>query len=89
MNYLSYIIPALSLLLSFYIFSKSNIKQDTTALTTVIIKLENINENITSIKSDLSILRQEQKEDHDKLIKIEQSINAAWRKIDELKEENK
>lgn len=84
MNYLSYIIPALSLLLSFYIFSKSNIKQDTTELTTVIIKLENINENITSIKSDLSILRQDQKEDHDKLIKIEQSINAAWKKIDGL-----
>lgn len=86
MNYLSYIIPALTLLLSFYIFLKSNIRQDTTALTTVIIKLENINENITSIKSDLSILRQEQKEDHDKLIKIEQSINAAWKKIDGLKQ---
>lgn len=84
MNYLSYIIPTLTLLLSFYIFLKSNIRQDTTALTTVIIKLENINENITSIKSDLSILRQEQKEDHDKLIKIEQSINAAWKKIDGL-----
>lgn len=84
MNYLSYIIPALSLLLSFYIFSKSNIKQDTTALTTVIIKLENINENITSIKSDLSIVRQDQKEDHDKLIKLEQSVNAAWKKIDGL-----
>jgi hypothetical protein len=86
MNYLSYIIPVLTLLLSFYIFLKSNIRQDTTALTTVIIKLENINENITSIKSDLSILRQEQKEDHDKLIKIEQSINAAWKKIDGLKQ---
>ena len=84
MNYLSYIIPTLSLLLSFYIFSKSNIKQDTTALTTVIIKLENINENITSIKSDLSIVRQDQKEDHDKLIKLEQSVNAAWKKIDGL-----
>jgi septal ring factor EnvC (AmiA/AmiB activator) len=85
MNYLSYIIPVLTLLLSFYIFLKSNIKQDTTALTTVIIKLENINENITSIKSDLSILRQDQREDHDRLIKLEQSINAAWKKIDELK----
>ena len=86
MNYLSYIIPILTLLLSFYIFLKSNIRQDTTALTTVIIKLENINENITSIKSDLSILRQEQKEDHDKLIKLEQSVNAAWKKIDKINE---
>ena len=86
MNYLSYIIPVLTLLLSFYIFLKSNIKQDTTALTTVIIKLENINENITSIKSDLSILRQDQKEDHDKLIKLEQSVNAAWKKIDKINE---
>lgn len=86
MNYLSYIIPMLTLLLSFYIFLKSNIRQDTTALTTVIIKLENINENITSIKSDLSILRQDQKEDHDKLIKIEQSVNAAWKKIDKINE---
>lgn len=86
MNYLSYVIPVLTLLLSFYIFLKSNIKQDTTALTTVIIKLENINENITSIKSDLSILRQDQKEDHDKLIKLEQSVNAAWKKIDKINE---
>lgn len=83
-QYLSYIIPSLSLLLSFYILLKNSIKQNTTELTTIIIKLENILENINNIKAEISILKAEQKEDHDKMIRIEQSITAAWKKIDEI-----
>jgi len=83
-QYLSYVIPGLSLLLSFYILLRSNIKQNTTELTTIIIKLENILENMNNIKAEISILKTEQKEDHDKMIRIEQSITAAWKKIDEI-----
>ncbi len=84
MNYLPYIISGLSLLLAWYSFSHNNTKQDTTELTTVIVKLENIGVGITDIKSEIAALRNDQRDDHDRLIKAEQSLATAWKRIDEL-----
>lgn len=84
MTYLPYLISALSLFLAWYSFSRGNTKQDTTELTTVIVKLENIGVGITDIKSEIAALRNDQKDDHDRLIKAEQSLTTAWKRIDEL-----
>ena len=86
MTYLPYIISALSLFLAWYSFYSNGTKQDTTELTTVIVKLENIGVGITDIKSEIAALRNDQKDDHDRLIKTEQSIATAWKRIDELKQ---
>lgn len=85
MDYAPIIISLASLALAFYTFlSKAN-KENTTELTTVIVKLENISGGITDIKSEIAALKDNQKDDHDRLIKVEASVATAWKRIDELK----
>lgn len=84
MEYVPLVISALSLLLAFYTYiSKAN-KDSTAELTTVIVKLESIGSGISDIKSEIASLKNDQKDDHDKLIKVESSLATAWKRIDEL-----
>lgn len=53
-------------------------------MTTVIVKLENIISGITDIKSEIASLKNDQKDDHDRLIRVESSINSAWKRINEI-----
>lgn len=86
MAYVPYLISFLSLLLAAYTFLNKNTKDSTTELTTVIVKLENIGAGITDIKSEIASMKNDQKEDHDRLIKLETSVTTAWKRIDEMKE---
>lgn len=86
MTYIPIAISLLSLLLAGYIFLHGSTKENTTELTTVIVKLESIGTGISDIKSELAHLKDDQKEDHDKLIKMESSLATAWKRIDEIKE---
>ncbi len=85
-NNYALLISALSLLLAFYTFLRKNNKEAVTELTTVIVKLENINSGVTDIKNEISTMKNEQKEDHDRLVRIETSLQSAWNAIDEIKE---
>lgn len=85
MEYIPYIISFLSLLLAAYTFLSKNNKENTTELTTVIVKLENIGTGITDIKSEIAGMKTDQKEDHDRLIKVEASVATMWKRYDELK----
>lgn len=85
-NNYALLISALSLLLAFYTFLRKNTKDNTTELTTVIVKLENINSGISDIKNEIGTMKAEQKEDHDRLVRIETSLQSAWNAIDEIKE---
>lgn len=85
MEYIPIIISFCSLLLAIYTFlSKAN-KESTTELTTVIVKLENISAGISDIKAEIAALKDDQKTDHDKLIKLESSLATAWKRIDEIR----
>ena len=85
MEYWPIIISAFSLLLAIYTFLHRNSKENTTELTTVIVKLENIGAGITDIKSEIASMKNDQKEDHDRLIKVEASVDTMWKRYDELK----
>lgn len=85
MEYVPYLISFLSLLLAAYTFLSKNNKENTTELTTVIVKLENIGAGITDIKSEIASMKDDQKEDHDRLIKVESSVATMWKRVDELK----
>lgn len=85
MQYIPYIISLLSLLLAAYSFASKNNKENTTELTTVIVKLENIGSGITDIKSEIASMKNDQKDDHDRLIKVEASVATMWKRYDELK----
>lgn len=86
MNYLPVIISFLSLLVAGYSFLSKTNKDNTTELTTVIVKLESIGTGIADIKAEIVNLKNDQKEDHDKIIKIESSLSTAWKRIDEMKD---
>lgn len=85
MEYVPYLISFFSLLLAVYTFLSKNNKENTTELTTVIVKLENIGAGITDIKSEIASMKDDQKEDHDRLIKLESSVTTMWKRVDELK----
>lgn len=85
MEYLPIVISIISLLFALYSWAIKNNKDNNTELTTVIVKLENIGAGITDIKSEIANMKNEQKEDHDRLIKLESSVNTMWKRLDEVR----
>lgn len=86
MEYIPYVISFLSLLLAAYTFLSNTNKENTTELTTVIVKLENIGAGITDIKAEIAGMKSDQKEDHDRLIKVEASVATMWKRMNEMKD---
>lgn len=84
MQYAPMIISAVSLFLAWYTFNHRENKDMTTELTTVIVKLENIGNGIADIKAEIASLKNDQKDDHDRLIRVEASLSTAWKRINEL-----
>lgn len=80
----SLFIATLAFLLSIYNTSKKNTKEDSTQIATLIVKLDKVSEDIHDMKRDLSDLRKSQQEQLERLIIVEQSLNTAWIRIDEL-----
>lgn len=85
------IISAASLITAVYVAisnSKKNDKQETKSdaseMTTVIVKLENIGNGITEIKSEMKTIKTDMKEDHDRIIRVEESAKQAHKRIDGL-----
>lgn len=87
MQYIPYLISVLSLLLAVYTFLSRNSKENTTELTTVIVKLENIGNGISDIKAEIANMKNDQKEDHDRLIQVESSLSSLWKQFNEYKKE--
>lgn len=70
-----------SLLVSIYTLISKNNKENTTELTTVIVKLENISGGIADIKAEMNTMKTDQKEDHDRLIQVESSVSTLWKQF--------
>lgn len=84
-EYIPIAISLVSLALTFYIYSTRTNTDNASEMTTVIVKLENIGSGISDIKSEIASLKNDQKDDHDRLIKVESSLATAWKRIDEIK----
>lgn len=56
--------------------NKSDVREDTTALTTVIVKLENIGNDINEIKNDLRDVKSDVKDHSMRIVKAEQQIKV-------------
>ena len=84
MNYLPIVISLCSLAFAIYSASTKNNKDETTAMTTVIVKLESLQSGISDIKAEIASLKDDQRSDHDNLIKLEASVKSAWKQIDKL-----
>ena len=82
---LSIVISVLSV--SFALYSgisnlKRNDKKDTAQLTTVIVKLENIGDGVSEIKSDMKNVKGEVQELRERLVAVEQSAKSAHHRLD-------
>ena len=84
MEYVPIAVSIISLLLAGYTFLSKNNKENTTELTTVIVSLDNIKSGIADIKAELNSIKSSQKEDHDKLIRVEESLKSAWKQINKI-----
>ena len=68
--------------------TKRNNKKDTTEdapqMATLITELKNIMDGISDIKKEITDIRNDVKEDRDKIIRIDESAKQAHKRIDEL-----
>lgn len=72
--------------------NKQDAKADSAALTTVIVKLENIGNDISEIKADLRDVKSDVKDHSARLVKVEQQVkvlnNAVFGRKDDKDEKN-
>lgn len=84
MTYLPIVISICSLVFAIYSALSKNNKDETTAMTTVIVKLDSLQSDIRDIKSEINNMRDDQRSDHDALIRLDASLKSAWKQIDKL-----
>ena len=75
-DWISLVCTCAALFLSVYVANKNSIKESTSDITTLTLKIDNLLSMMTEMKG-----RQEASD------KMQQSIKAAWRAIDEVKGE--
>lgn len=63
---------------------KKDTAEETAQLTTVIVKLENIGDGVSEIKSDMKNVKGEVQELRERLVAVEQSAKSAHRRLDGL-----
>ena len=80
------IIPLALSLLTFSRTQKKDAASDASQMTTVIVKLESIQQGIGELKNDVGSMKQELKDMDHRLTIAEQSLKAAWKQIDARKE---
>lgn len=62
--------------------SHIDVKKDASEMTTVIVKLENIGNDISDIKNELSSVKQDMKDVIERIVKVEESSKSAHRRLD-------
>lgn len=89
MEYVPLLISGVALLFSAYQFVRATEKEDTTQITTVLIKLEGIADDIAEIKADMKNVKNDIRQLYERLAKVEASASSAHKRIDSVNEEIK
>ena len=84
MAQIPYIVSVIALLFSVYQYIKASEKEDTSQITTVLIKLENISEGITEIKSDMRSVKEDVQKLRERIVAVEASTKSAHKRIDHI-----
>lgn len=61
-----------------------DVRNDASQMTTVIVKLENISVGITELKNEMACIKNDIKSDHDRLIKVEESVKSISIRVGKL-----
>lgn len=83
-TYIPIMVSIVALLLSFYQFLDKNNREDTTQLTTVIVKLESIGEGVNEIKSDLRSANNAINELRERVTNVENRSKANTQRLNAL-----
>lgn len=59
-------------------------KSDASEMTTVIVKLENIDSGVKEIKAEMRDIKQDVKAQNEKIIRIDESLKSAWKCINKI-----
>lgn len=85
----SFLISGVSIAFAIYFGMKNNrrndrldTQKDASSLTTVIVKLENIGDGITEIKKDMGNVKNDLKDYHERLVKVEEAAKSAHKRMD-------
>lgn len=61
-------------------------KKEAAEMTTLLIKLENIQKDTSEIKSDIRSVKEETKKNTEKIIRMDESLKSAWNAINKLQD---
>lgn len=64
--------------------SKKDTKEDTLQIATVMVKLEDIDKGVKSIREDIKDVKSDIQENRERIIKTEESVKQAHKRIDEI-----
>ena len=85
----SFIVAALALLLSIHNAAKKDSKEVSEQIAQVMTRLDALSEDVQEIKDDfrreVADLKAAYNKDHDRIIRLEYSLEAAWKRIDEIR----
>ena len=85
MDHIPILISGIALLFSAYQFVKASEKEDTTQITTVLIKLESISDGIAEIKADMKNVKNDIRQIYERLAQVEASAKSAHKRLDNMK----
>ena len=63
---------------------KADDRREQSDMTTVIVKLENIQTDTSEIKNDIKSLKTDVRHNSEDIIRMDESLKSAWRRINEL-----
>lgn len=66
---------------------KADDRREQSDMTTVIVKLESINADTNEIKNDIKSLKSDVRHNSENIIRIDESLKSAWKRINELANE--
>ncbi len=69
--------------------NRQETKEDTSQIATMIVKLDNISDDLSEIKIEVKSIKADVKEDHDRIIRLEESAKQAHKRLDGIDSKNK
>lgn len=83
-EYAPILISAAALIFTYYQYLRNSHREDTSQMTTVLIKLENIAEGVTEIKSDVRNMKKDVQDLRERVAKVEASASSAHKRLDSV-----
>ena len=82
-------VAAIALIVSIYNNGRKDTKEVTEQISQCLIRIDSLSGDVKEIKDDfrreMAELKAANRSDHDRIIKMEMSLDTAWKRIDEIR----